>query len=207
MEAASLSSPDRDAALFVLGGWPQPDREGTWRSSLFEDGGIGDRLRVEAAAVRYRAQAQRIILTGGKGKLTHVADAPACASVMRRELLELGVPADDIFEELGSGNTYEQLQFIKTALSQFPVPHLRILSNRYHLARINAFLNDDAQLQQWSAQRRIQLEAAEEIVLMHDPSRWSQLITEAYASQAMQERIEQELRGVQAIRAGTYKRS
>ena len=206
MVAESLSSPDPDAALFVLGGWPRPDHAGVWRSSLFEDGGIGDRLRVEAAAVLYRAHPQRIILTGGEGKLANVAAAPACASVMRHELIELAVPADDIFEELSSGNTYEQLQFIKAALAQFPVSHLRILSNRYHLARIDAFLNDDLQLQRWCAQRRIQVEAAEDVVLEHDRLRWHRLIAEAYASTAMQERIEQENRGVRAILSGSYKR-
>lgn len=206
MAAESLSSPDPDAALFVLGGWPRPDHAGVWRSSLFEDGGIGDRLRVEAAALVYKDCPQRIVVTGGKGKLAYVAGAPACASVMKRELFELGVPAEDIFEELGSGNTYEQLQFIKAALAQFPVSHLRILSNRYHLARIDAFLNDDPQLREWCAQRRIEVEAAEDVVLEHDRLRWHRLITEAYSSPAMRERIEQENRGVRAILSGSYKR-
>lgn len=201
-----MSSPDRDAALYVLGGWPRPHRDGIWRSSLFEDGGIGDRLRVEAAAMLYRAHRQRIIVTGGKGKLAHVAGAPASASVMRCELVELGISGDDIFQELSAGSTCEQLQFIKTALTRFPVAHLRILSNRYHLARIEAFLNADAQLGDWCAARRIEAEAAEEVLLLHDPSRWHRLIAEAYSSQAMLERIEQEARGVQAIRAGTYQR-
>ena len=201
-----MSSPDRDTALYVLGGWPRPDRDGVWRSSLFEDGGVGDRLRVEAAAMLYRAHRQRIIVTGGKGKLAHVAGAPASAAVMRRELVELGIPSDDVFEELASGNTCEQLQFIKTALTQFPVAHLRIVSNRYHLARIGAFLNDDALLREWCAARRIEAEAAEEILLQHDRPRWYRMIAEAYSSQAMLERIEQEARGVQAIRAGTYQR-
>lgn len=125
---------------------------------------------------------------------------------MRRELVELGIPAVDIVEELASANTGEQVQFIKTALARFPVAHLRILSNRYHLARIEAFLNADAQLGEWCAARRIGVEAAEEVLLQHDRPRWHRLIAEAYSSQAMLERIEQEARGVQAIRAGTYQR-
>ena len=153
----------------------------------------------------YHSHPQLIVVTGGKGKLAHVPEAVPCASVMRRELIELGVPAAGIREEIGSGNTCEQLQFIKTVFSEFPIAALRILSNRYHIARIGAFLTSDPQLRDWCISGRIELQAAEDIVLQHDPARWSSLIAEAYASQAMHERIANEERGVQAIRTGTYK--
>lgn len=205
MVETSLSSPDHSQALFVLGGWPRPDGEGVRHSSLFENGGIGDRLRVEAAAVLYQAHPQPIIVAGGKGKLAHLAEAPACASVMKRELLESGVPAADLIEELSSANTYEQLQTIKSLFAQFSIARLRVLSNRYHLPRIGAFLGSDAQLGEWFASGRIQSQAAEEILLQHDPSRWHGLIAEAYASHAMRERMEQEEKGVRDIRAGAYR--
>jgi len=190
----------------VLGGWPHADAQGVWRSSLFENGRIGDRLRVEAAALLYHADPQLVIVTGGNGKLAHLPEVPACAAVMRRELIELGVPAADILEELKAANTYEQLQFIKTVFAQYPIATLRILSNRYHLPRIDASLASDSQLRDWCACGRIYLKAAEDVLLQHDFSRWHTLIGDAYASPAMQERIEQEQQGVQAIRAGTYQR-
>jgi hypothetical protein len=195
----------RVQVLLVLGGWPRPDGEGVWHSSLFENRGIGDRLRVEAAALLYHANPQPIIVTGGKGKLAHLAEAPACASVMKRELVELGVAAADIMVELNSANTYEQLQTIKSLFAQFSVASLRILSNRYHLPRIDAFLGSDTQLHDWFASGRIQLHSAEEVLLQHDPSRWHGLIAGAYASQAMRERMEQEEKGVRDIRAGAYR--
>jgi len=204
VEAASLFSPDRDAALFVPGGWPRPDREGTWRSSLFEDGGIGDRLRVEAAAVLYHANPQRIIVAGGKGKLAHLPEVPACAAVMKRELIELGLKSADIVEELKSANTYEQLQFIKTVFDQFPITTLRILSNRYHLPRIDAFLNSDADLGDWCTHGRIRLQAAEDTLLQHNSFLWQHLIAEAYDSDAMRKRMQREEKGVRDIRAGAY---
>ncbi len=194
----------RAQALLVLGGWPRPDEQGVWRSSLFENGGIGDRLRVEAAALLYQGCRQLIVVAGGKGKLAHLAEAPACASVMKRELLELGVPADDVTEELGSANTYQQLQSIRNLFDQFPIARLRILSNRYHLPRIDAFLSSDAQLSEWFATGRLLLQAAEEILLQRHPERWHDLIADAYASHAMRERIEQEAKGVRDFRAGTY---
>ena len=193
-----------DHALLILGGWPRPDERGVWRSSLFDDSGIGDRLRVEAAALLYRAHPLLIVIAGGKGKLAHLAVAPACASVMKRELLELGLPAGDITEEIHSANTYEQLQFIRALFAQFPVAHLRILSNRYHLPRIAAFLEIDPQLYDWFASRRIELLAAEDVLLEYDPARWRDLIAQAYASQAMRERMEQEQKGVCDILAGAY---
>ncbi len=189
----------------MLGGWPRPDEQGVWRSSLFEDGGTGDRLRVEAAAVLYQAHPQMIVVAGGKGKLAHIAGVPPCASVMKRELLELGVPAADILEELHSANTYQQLEFIKSLFDRLPIARLRILSNRYHLPRIGAFLDSDCQLRAWFSSARIQLQAAEDILLQHDRSRWHGLIAEAYASQAMRGRLEQESQGVRDIHAGTYR--
>ena len=206
MDPASLSSRDQKQALFVLGGWPQPDARGAWHSSLFDNGGIGDRLRVEAAAVLYRSRPQLIVVTGGKGKLAHLAEAVPCASVMKGELIELGVSAADIAEELDAGNTCEQLQFIKTAFARLPVTSLRILSNRYHLPRIGAFLSSDEQLREWCARGCVRVLAAEEILLDHDPARWQKLIAEAYASPAMQERVQQEERGIRDICAGTYRR-
>lgn len=205
MDELAQSSPEHGQALFVLGGWPRPDEQGVWRSSLFENGGTGDRLRVEAAAVLYRAHPQMIVVAGGKGKLAHVAGVPPCASVMKRELLELGVPAADILEELRSANTYQQLQFIKSLFERFPIARLRILSNRYHLPRIGAFLDSDAQLHAWFASGRVQLQAGEDILLQHDRSRWHSLIAEAYASQAMADRLKQETQGVHDIHAGTYR--
>jgi len=125
---------------------------------------------------------------------------------MQRELIELGVPAGDIAVEISSGDTYEQLQYIKTAFAQFPVETLRILSNRYHLPRIDAFLISDTQLLDWCAHGRIHMQAAEDILIQHDSPWWTSLIAEAYTSTAMRQRQEQELEGVRAIRAGTYKR-
>jgi len=193
--------------LLVLGGWPRPDDQGVWHSSLFENGGIGDRLRVEAANVLYHAAPQLILVAGGTGKLAHLAEALPCASVMKRELLELGVPAAHIVEETRSANTYEQLQTIKSLFAEFPRATLRVVSNRYHLPRISAFLSRDTQLQDWYAHGRIQLLAAEDVLLQHDPSRWQALIADAYASAAMRERMEQEEKGVRDIRAGSYKTS
>jgi uncharacterized SAM-binding protein YcdF (DUF218 family) len=100
---------------------------------MFEDGSMGDRLRVEAAALLYRANPQLVVVSGGKGKLAHLPEAPTCASVLRRELLELGIPSDDILEETHAANTYQQLQSIKSLFALLPITILRIVSNRYHL--------------------------------------------------------------------------
>jgi uncharacterized SAM-binding protein YcdF (DUF218 family) len=162
---AQVLMKQRDAALLVLGGWPCRDSQGVWRSSLFAGGGMGDRLRVEAAALLYRMSPRLVVVSGGKGKLAHLPEVPACASVLRRELLELGIPADDIFEEAHAANTYEQLQSIKSLLAHFPISTLRILSNRYHLPRIEAFLDDDSELRAWKASGRIQPAGAEDILL------------------------------------------
>ena len=191
-------------ALLVLGGWPYPDVHGVWRSSLFENGGMGDRLRVDAAALLYRARPQTIVIVGGKGKLASVADAPACAVIMKRELIELGIPAEDIVEEISSGNTYEQLQHIKALIAAGSISNLRVLSNRYHVPRIEAFLTTDEQLSAWLAGGHIEVQAAEEILVRHDPHLWQALIDQAYSTPTMRRRIERELQGVRDIQAGTY---
>ena len=88
--------------------------------------------------------------------------------------------------------------------TDFPIKILRILSNRYHLPRIDAFLDDDPELRAWKASGRIQSEGVEDILLQHDQSRWHSLITEAYNSPAMQQRIAEEAKGVRDILAGVY---
>lgn len=194
----------QDRALLVLGGWPCRDSQGIWRTSMFADGAMGDRLRVEAAASLYLARPQLVVASGGKGKLAHLPDAPTGASVLRRELQQLGVSSVDIFEETQAANTYEQLQSIKKLFADFPITSLRVLSNRYHLPRIDAFLGDDAELRAWKARGRIQSQGAEDILLQRDESRWHSLIREAYNSPAMQQRIAEEANGVRAILAGVY---
>jgi len=202
MQPPGPNSPMR--VLFVLSGCPCQDSHGVWHTALFAEGGMGDRLRVEAAALLYPGTADRIVVSGGKGRLAQFPDAPSCAQVCRRELLELGIPAAHLLAEESSRNTYEQLQWIKGLLASSCIERLTVVSNRYHLQRVQALLDADPQLHLWHKERRIETLAAEDVLLKHDFGRWHSLIAEAYATPAMQARMDQEEKGIRDLAAGIY---
>jgi vancomycin permeability regulator SanA len=101
---------------------------------VFKDGTPSGvlRRRVNAAIAAY-ADNNRVvfILTGGKGK-----EGPTEASVMRRLLVEAGVPVETIVAEEESKDTYDSIRhcsrIIKLRFNQHTVA---VCSDRYHIPR------------------------------------------------------------------------
>ncbi len=80
----------------------------------------------------------RIVALGGESNRT--SDAPTIAMVMRHELIELGVPEQTIATERRSVNTYQQLCNFQEIVTIEMLASVLIVSNRYHLGRIQAFI-------------------------------------------------------------------
>lgn len=193
--------------LVILGGCIVKDERGTWKTASFREGdafGItGDSIRVIAGSIFHQKNPLlKIIVSGGKGQLKNAADAPPVADILKRELVDFGVPAERISEERGSGTTYEQLSAAARLASEMNATSVCILSNRYHLPRIEAMIRYAPGLQ---ALKNARLIAAEDVVIADNPKKWRTVIEEAYASETMQKRIEAEERGVCDIREGKYR--
>lgn len=193
--------------IIILGGTLKKDKKGKWRTTHFDEsdnfGVMGDRLRIFAGFYLYKENPlSKIIVSGGRGQLSSIKDAPTVAEVMKKELVELGVPEEKIVEEKESGNTCQQLHRIKELIVD-KTNNIWFISNQWHLARIRALIRYNSELSLFFTDYR--LISAERVVLQHESKKWEKIIKEVYRSQAMRERIELEKAGIQQIKKGTYK--
>jgi hypothetical protein len=202
----------RRKLLAILGGDLVRDvATGKWRTTTFEDTGdkfgiLGDQLRVIAGWHLYQEDPSlRIVVLGGESNWA--SDAPTIAMVMKHEFIELGVSGQAIGTERRSFNTYQQLYSLQDIIEGEMWASVLIVSNRYHLERIQAIIEHAPallMLRQLHALGPFKLQEAEEILIAGDANRWKARIDAAYRSAAMRERIAREERGVRQIREGTY---
>lgn len=108
-------------SIAILGGILKKNKSG-WHTTSFNEGndfeGVGDRLRVIAGRYLYDKVIKNnsdifIIVSGGRGRLKSIKGVPTVAEVIKKELIELGVPSESIMQEDDSGNTFEQLLFFR----------------------------------------------------------------------------------------------
>ncbi len=202
--------------IAVLAGGLVKDGNG-WRTTGFSErddfGVLGDRLRVVAGALLFaeankRGEQARMIACGGKGQMFRTApEAPSPASVIRTELMELGVPDAHITVEEKSGNTYEQLLQLQDILQDEQDCRLSLITNRYHIPRVRAFVQYAphlAGLRKLLSGDAISFTSAEEVLLSRDARTYQAQIETAYGTKAMDERMALEQKGVEQINQGTY---
>lgn len=196
----------------ILGGSLIQDGRGHWRTTSFNEGdnfgALGDRLRVVAAAYLYRHDHDLYFLaSGGKGQLKNISSAPFISSVVKQELIDLGVPTGRIATEENSNTTYEQLVELSAYLATKKIKEVAIISNQHHLPRIRYMIKTAPKLDGLKKLSALKLLAAEKICLKYQPAKWREEISKAYASQAMKERIKIEQQGIHDLKTGKYKYS
>ena len=136
--------------------------------------------------------------------MKNIPDAPTLAEVISRELRELGVPKENIIEEKESGSTYQQLLALAKIVKENLAEKIMIVSNRYHLPRIEAMVRYAPDLQDFS-RLNIVFQPAEDVLIKHNSTEWEAEIDRAYASPEAKELEKKEQNGVRQIREGTYK--
>jgi uncharacterized SAM-binding protein YcdF (DUF218 family) len=92
--------------------------------------GLRERLN-QALTLYRRGYAPYLLVTGGLGEGKKVDEA----TVMKRYLVEQGVPEERILLENQAHDTYENLQFSKQLMEQHDLRTALIVSHGYHLAR------------------------------------------------------------------------
>ncbi|MBI3046051.1 MAG: YdcF family protein [Candidatus Harrisonbacteria bacterium] len=187
---------------------------GRWRTTTFDDTGdnfgiSGDRLRVIAAGFLYKENPKQLIIaSGGKGQLKDVLPGKiTLASVIKEELVKLGIPAKNIIKEEKSGTTYQQLKELQKILKGGVFRSAVVISNEHHLPRILAMIKYVADLRPLKKMlnlSKLKIKSAEDIVMEYEPEAWRKIITRARKSRAMKERIKLEKQGVRQIKNGTY---
>lgn len=194
--------------IFIMGGGLVKDA-GVWRTTNFNEGdnfGIsGDRLRVLAAAYLYKKNKNLFFIAlGGRGQLKKIPGSPAVAKVIKKELVNLAIPAKKIRIETRSGNTYGQLKALKVIITKHKISQAAIISNQHHLRRIKAMLALAPAVKGIQKMAKIKLIAAETVVLKYGGRKWKKIIDRVRRSQAMKERNKLERTGVRQIKRGTY---
>ncbi|MDP3994139.1 MAG: YdcF family protein [bacterium] len=196
--------------VFILGGWIKKEPDGTWHTVEFEEdaeevSGFGGRLRVLAAKYLLDEHPDYwVVPSGSKGKFEKIEDAPTLAELMKKELIQLGVGEAKIIKEEKAGTTHQELQELKKIVREFGVKKAIVLSNRYHLARVEAFVEKDVELRELVQRSILEFQEAEEVVLRHDEA-WGQRIKDAYESEKMKSIIASENEGIEQIKNSTYK--
>lgn len=199
--------------IVVLGGALVKDRCGHWRTTNYYEGdnfGIcGSRLRVIAAGFLYKDnQRQSVIVSGGKGQLKDVLPGKiTLASVIKEELVRIGIPAKNIIKEEKSGNTYQQLKELQKIIKTGVFKNIIIISNKYHLPRLRAMIKyagDLRVLKKMFNLSKLKIKSAEEIAIKYKPKIWGGIIGRIYKSRELKERIKSEKQGAEQIKNGTY---
>ena len=205
--------PNYKNAIVVLGGGLIKEK-GKWQTTNFSDrgdkfGALGDGLRVVAASYLYKDNPEQIIIaSGGRGQIKIGSDEPSVATIIKKELEGLAVPADKIIKETRSKNTYAELIELQKIIKEKGLEMITIISNKYHLPRLEAMIKycpELVGLKKMFAVSKLTLKPAEEILIKYNPGAWRKIITKAYNSPGMKERIKLEENGVKDIKTEKYK--
>ncbi len=200
-------------AIAVLSAGVKKNNAGKWVSTDLtkEDnklGAPGGKLRVIAASYLYKEYPEAIVIAiGGRGwdVKDDESSRPDLSEILKRELMELGVPKYGILEENKSNKTFEQLKELKKIIDCEKFSETTIITNDYHLARVKAMMEYDNELNELIVSGRIALQSAEDILLKYDKENWQNTIEKMYNSEEMKKRIEMENKGVEQIKKGVYK--
>lgn len=194
-------------AIFVISGGFKRNEAGEWSSSDFEIsdcGPMGSNIRMLAGWYLYKENPDRIIITsGGRGECDNLLPRELTLSaILKRELLELGVPEEHIIEENQGDNTYQQLVALGYIIKQYKFKIVLIVSNAHHLPRIEAMLQYKQELSE--VKKAAKIVSADQIVIAND-SLWKAIIEEAYSREPTLSTIKKEVKGTSQIKDGTYK--
>ncbi|MDP2586985.1 MAG: YdcF family protein [Candidatus Komeilibacteria bacterium] len=204
-----MSKPEK--IIIILGGGLVKNPDNSFRTARFNETGdnsglIGGGARVDAAAYLLQEDSERLIIaSGGQGILPGIGQHPDISKVIKNELLALGVEEKKIIEENKSDTTYQQLIELKKLLTDKNVIEVVMITNQWHLPRVQAMIEGNADFKDFYQKINCQFLTAEEIVIKEAPEQWQKIIEAAYQSPAMQERLAAEERGIKQINEGTYK--
>lgn len=197
-EVKRSAAPD---AIVVLpaGMMPLDSGKTAWRSTTYEEndafGTLGGRDRVEAAALLVARYPNAYVVT-----LSHTAGRPepSLGSVYAEELCALGIPREKLIAEASSNTTQTGLRAALDLAKRRGWKRLMFVSSGFHISRVRAFLERER------SDIAVDCVASEPVLSAADPS-FALHFAAVQKTAAYQNRLAAEQRGIQAIRAGTYR--
>lgn len=201
--------PKNSIQAIVLFGSVLVKKEGHWQTAGFEKdflpGTVGGKLRVLAGYYLFNELKSPIIVLSGRRKEKEFKNTPIISSVIKKELVELGLPAKKIIIEENSSNTYQNLLYLIEILKKKKFNTILVLSSKYHLPRIKAMIKRAPNLSELSKLTKIKYLSAESVLLKKNPQEWRTVIKKAYTGKNMKELMKKEAAGVKDIINGHYK--
>ncbi|MCK5295531.1 MAG: YdcF family protein [Alphaproteobacteria bacterium] len=200
---------EKKIGIVVLSAGVKKDKKGNWVSTGFdiEDfdlGAPGGILRVLATSYLCKEDFKcKIIASGGRGwdvkndELTR----PDLSTILKNELIKLGISDNNIIEESRSNKTFEQLIEIDKMISKMNFDKMFVITNDYHVKRVSAIIN---YLKQINNKDKMKVVSAEEICIKYDSKKWKSMIEKAYVTSGMKEIIKMEENGQKDIKKGKY---
>lgn len=201
-----MSDHTQTSASVVLGGSIWKGSDGKWQTNGLDGPGdqFGltlDKFRVVAGGYLARVSTKVIIAMGGEAE----GERPSIASVIKTELMEMGVPAERIIEETKSTTTYQQLKNLVSIARERGLKQASFISNEWHLPRIQAMVECAPDLTFLRKKLWTYYLSAESILLEYELTKWESVVLEARHDSRMTERLVMERRGEEQIRSGIYK--
>lgn len=197
------------AIIFINAGTIIKDEKTGWRTTNFEEtdnfGVMGDRLRVEAAYLLYQKMPDSfLVCTAGIGQLVGVPEVVPVKAVIKKELIELGVPEERILVPGDAGNTYQELlELEKIIKSDKEIEQIIFVSNRWHIQRVQAIA--EAKFNKFEDYRiKTEFISVEDYLIERDPEKWTSIVNQAYSSELMKKRLAMEQKGVEQVKNRTY---
>ena len=187
--------------IVIFGGLlkKEKERDGHWRTERF------NYIRVLAGYYLYKELSKkyktRLIVSGGKGIYKDILHAPTVSSVMKKELISLGLSPKEVREESKTASTYQELAWLSKNIKKADQKTI-IISNAYHLPRIKTMIGRLSELK--NLKDSVKLLSAEKIVIKND-KKWISKIAKASKSLAMRKIIIFEQGGVKSLKSGKYK--
>jgi uncharacterized SAM-binding protein YcdF (DUF218 family) len=210
----SLTSPETQQPLFdvvvVLGGNIRKTKSGRWVTTSYTEGkekAIGAHARMIAAAQLYKeGKAKKFIVSTGQSVLIEGESeidksSPTEAEIMKKEMVRLGIPDEDIILEDKSDSTLANTKESAKIIRAMDFKRIGLLTSFWHLER--AMVMFEAQRLDIEGRSIIPL-SADDIVAAKS-RRHKMVVDEMENSPTIKKRLESETEGIKAFKDGAYK--
>lgn len=184
--------------IFILGGFLRKKGDGSYGSDRISY------IRVLAGYYLYKKLAENnkveLIVSGGKGIYKGIRGIPPVATVMRQELVELGINSKEIKVDK-TDFTYPEIIWLKKYIVGKKTETF-IISSAYHFPRIRTMINLLPDLKKLKT--TVKLVPAEKIVLKSNKKMGAE-INNYNKSSEMKKLLASEKKGVRDLKNGKYK--
>ena len=184
--------------IFILGGLLRKNRNGSYRSEQFSY------IRILAGYYLYKNLSKKnkteLVVSGGRGIYRGIPGVPLVATVMKRELVELGTSRKEIKVDK-TDFTHPELVSLKKLLAK-KGSEAFIISNTYHLPRIKTMIDILPELKK--LKKIVKLVSAEKIAIKYNKNLENKINKDNEGSK-MKKIIALEKKGIAALRSGNYK--